>query len=85
MPVYPHLFTPVEAGPFTLPNRIARADKCIAAETIVVCAGQGPLRALDEAALAAAGIGCTCVGGAKLAELDAKRAIEDGVRICAAL
>jgi len=64
---------------------IARADgtaECIAADTIVVCAGQEPLRALDETALAAAGIGCTYVGGAKFAaELDAKRAIEDGVRI----
>lgn len=53
---------------------------------IAVCAGQEPLRALDEHALAAAGIGCTYVGGAKIAaELDATRAIEDGVRIGLAL
>ena len=68
---------------------IARADggeECIEADTVVVCAGQEPLRALDQKALAAAGIGCTYVGGAKVAaELDAKRAIEDGVRIGCAL
>jgi 2,4-dienoyl-CoA reductase (NADPH2) len=63
---------------------IRRADgseECIAADTIVVCAGQEPARAFAEAELAAAGIGCTYIGGAKLAaELDAKRAIEEGVR-----
>jgi 2,4-dienoyl-CoA reductase (NADPH2) len=58
------------------------SEECIEADTIVVCAGQEPLRALDDAALGALGIGCTYVGGAKVAaELDAKRAIEDGVRI----
>jgi 2,4-dienoyl-CoA reductase (NADPH2) len=68
---------------------IVRADggaECIAADTVVVCAGQEPLRAFDAAELARAGIGCTYVGGAKFAaELDAQRAIEDGVRIGAAL
>ncbi len=69
--------------------QIARADgtqECIEADTIVVCAGQDPLRALDEKALASFGIGCTYVGGAHVAaELDAKRAIEEGVRAGLAL
>jgi 2,4-dienoyl-CoA reductase (NADPH2) len=68
---------------------ILRADgtaDCIEADTIVVCAGQEPLRVFDEATLAAAGIGCTYVGGARIAaELDAKRAIEDGFRAGLAL
>jgi 2,4-dienoyl-CoA reductase (NADPH2) len=68
---------------------IARADgtrECVEADTIVVCAGQEPLRALDEGALAALGIGSTYVGGANIAaELDAKRAIEEGVRAGLAL
>ncbi|MCW5771496.1 MAG: FAD-dependent oxidoreductase [Rhodospirillaceae bacterium] len=64
---------------------IARADgseECVAADTVVVCAGQEPLRAFSEAELAAAGIGCSFVGGAnRAAELDAQRAIEEGTRI----
>ena len=61
-------------------------EECIEADTIVVCAGQESLRALDEDALRAVGIACTYIGGAKLAaELDAKRAIEDGVRVGCAL
>jgi 2,4-dienoyl-CoA reductase (NADPH2) len=68
---------------------IARADgtqECIEANTIVVCAGQDPLRALDDKALASFGIGCTYVGVAHVAaELDAKRAIEEGVRAGLAL
>jgi 2,4-dienoyl-CoA reductase (NADPH2) len=62
------------------------SEECIEADTIVVCAGQESLRALDESALRALGIECTYIGGAKVAaELDAKRAIEDGVRIGLAL
>ncbi len=68
---------------------IAKPDgsaECIEADTIIVCAGQEPLRVFDEAALAAAGIGCTYVGGARIAaELDAKRAIEEGFRAGLAL
>jgi 2,4-dienoyl-CoA reductase (NADPH2) len=61
-------------------------EECIEADTIVVCAGQESLRALDEDALRALGIACTYIGGAKLAaELDAKRAIEDGMRVGLAL
>lgn len=68
---------------------VARADgteECIAADTVVVCAGQEPLRALDAGALGALGIGCSYVGGAHVAaELDAKRAIEEGTRAGLAL
>ncbi|MFO0988681.1 MAG: NADPH-dependent 2,4-dienoyl-CoA reductase [Alphaproteobacteria bacterium] len=68
---------------------VARADgteECVAADTVVVCAGQEPLRALDAGALGALGIGCSYVGGAHVAaELDAKRAIEEGTRAGLAL
>jgi 2,4-dienoyl-CoA reductase (NADPH2) len=50
-------------------------------DTIVVCAGQEPRREL-VAALEAAGTTPTLVGGADVAaELDAKRAIEQGTRV----
>ncbi|MBK8965150.1 MAG: FAD-dependent oxidoreductase [Lewinellaceae bacterium] len=46
---------------------------------VIVCAGQEPLRTL-QAPLEAAGIRVHLIGGAKLAaELDAKRAIEEGM------
>jgi 2,4-dienoyl-CoA reductase (NADPH2) len=48
---------------------------------VVICAGQDSLRTL-EAPLQAAGIPVHLIGGAKEAsELDAKRAIEDGLRV----
>ena len=54
-------------------------------DTIVLCAGQEPLRDL-EAPLKAAGREVHLIGGASLAaELDAKRAIEEGTRLAAAL
>ena len=52
-------------------------------DTVVVCAGQEPLRELHDALLAA---GCSVhlIGGADLAaELDAKRAIDQGTRLAA--
>lgn len=50
-------------------------------DTIVVCAGQEPLREL-EPPLAAAGIEVHVIGGADVAaELDAKRAIEQGTAL----
>ena len=50
-------------------------------ESVVVCAGQEPLREL-EAPLAAAGLRVHLIGGARLAaELDAKRAIDEGARL----
>jgi len=51
-------------------------------ENVVLCAGQEPLRDL-YAPLVAAGIKVHLIGGAKeAAELDAKRAIEEGFLLC---
>jgi 2,4-dienoyl-CoA reductase (NADPH2) len=59
--------------------------KILPVDTIVVCAGQESRRELQEP-LAAAGIPVTLIGGADLAsELDAKRAIDQGTRVAAAL
>lgn len=57
----------------------------IEADTIVMCAGQVPERSLADA-LEAKGIGCHIIGGADVAaELDAKRAIDQGTRLAAGL
>ena len=57
----------------------------IAADTIVLCAGQVPERGLADA-LTAAGRVVHVIGGADVAaELDAKRAIDQGVRLAATL
>jgi len=57
----------------------------ITADTIVLCAGQEPLREL-EAPLKAAGIKIHLIGGAhEASELDAKRAINQGTRLAAVL
>ncbi len=54
-------------------------------DTIVVCAGQEPRRELLPA-LQRAGMAVTTIGGADVAaELDAKRAIEQGMRVALAL
>jgi 2,4-dienoyl-CoA reductase (NADPH2) len=54
-------------------------------DTIVLCAGQEPLREL-EAPLKALGLSTHLIGGADVAsELDAKRAIDQGSRLAAAL
>ncbi len=54
-------------------------------DTVVLCAGQEPLRAL-AAPLAAAGVPVHLVGGSDVAaELDAKRAIDQGTRLAARL
>ena len=59
--------------------------RVIEADTIVLCAGQLPERSLVEA-LEAAGRSCHVIGGADVAaELDAKRAIDQGTRLAAAL
>ena len=53
--------------------------------TVVVCAGQEPMRALADA-LAATGVNAHVIGGADVAaELDAKRAIDQGSRLAATL
>jgi 2,4-dienoyl-CoA reductase (NADPH2) len=56
-----------------------------ACDSIVLCAGQEPLREL-QAPLLAAGVAVQLIGGAfEAAELDAKRAIDQGTRLAAAL
>jgi 2,4-dienoyl-CoA reductase (NADPH2) len=63
-----------------------RADaQLIEADTIVLCAGQEPLREL-EAPLRAAGVSVHLIGGAlEAGELDAKRAILQGTRLACTL
>ncbi|MFK7744807.1 MAG: FAD-dependent oxidoreductase [Roseobacter sp.] len=57
----------------------------IEADTIVLCAGQLPDRTLSDA-LDAIGVACHVIGGADVAaELDAKRAIDQGTRLAATL
>ncbi|MBS1137509.1 MAG: fadH [Proteobacteria bacterium] len=57
----------------------------IPADTVVICAGQEPQREL-EAGLREAGLAVSLIGGADVAvELDAKRAIDQGTRLAAAL
>ncbi|MGI1664131.1 FAD-dependent oxidoreductase [Palleronia sp. KMU-117] len=62
-----------------------RDPRLIEADTIVLCAGQEPERALADA-LDSRGIGAHLIGGADVAaELDAKRAIDQGTRLAARL
>jgi 2,4-dienoyl-CoA reductase (NADPH2) len=57
----------------------------IECDTVVLCTGQEPLRELQEP-LAAAGVPVHLIGGAdEAAELDAKRAIDQGTRLAARL
>jgi 2,4-dienoyl-CoA reductase (NADPH2) len=57
----------------------------IECDTVVMCAGQEPLREL-QAPLQAAGLSVHLIGGADEAtELDAKRAIDQGTRLAALL
>ncbi|WP_345342603.1 NADPH-dependent 2,4-dienoyl-CoA reductase [Rhodococcus olei] len=59
--------------------------RTIAVDNVVICAGQESVRDL-EADLTAAGVPVHVIGGADVAaELDAKRAIEQGTRLAAAL
>ncbi|WP_139284272.1 NADPH-dependent 2,4-dienoyl-CoA reductase [Salinicola sp. MIT1003] len=59
--------------------------RLLAVDNIVVCAGQESQQTLHEA-LVASGVRAHRIGGADLAaELDAKRAIEQGVRLAASL
>ena len=59
--------------------------KVIEADTIVLCAGQVSERSLADA-LAEKGITAHVIGGADVAaELDAKRAINQGTRLAATL
>jgi 2,4-dienoyl-CoA reductase (NADPH2) len=63
-----------------------RSDgQLIECDTVVLCAGQEPLREL-LAPLKAAGLKAHLIGGAHEAtELDAKRAIDQGTRLAATL
>ena len=62
-----------------------RDPRLIEADTIVLCAGQEPERRL-AAALEGFGVPVHLIGGADVAaELDAKRAIDQGTRLAAAL
>lgn len=56
-------------------------ERVLPADTIVVCAGQEPARALHDE-LSARGIEAHVIGGAeRAAELDALRAIDQGTRL----
>ena len=62
-----------------------RDGQLIECDTIVLCAGQEPLREL-EAPLRAAGVAVHLIGGAlEAGELDAKRAIDQGTRLALTL
>ncbi|HKM36918.1 MAG TPA: NADPH-dependent 2,4-dienoyl-CoA reductase [Thiopseudomonas sp.] len=59
--------------------------RVLAVDNVILCAGQTPLREL-QAELEDAGVAVHLVGGADVAaELDAKRAIDQGSRVAAAL
>ena len=61
------------------------AAQVLAVDNVILCAGQTPLRELQDE-LEAAGVPVHLVGGADVAaELDAKRAIDQGSRVAAAL
>jgi 2,4-dienoyl-CoA reductase (NADPH2) len=63
--------------------RVNGQDQLLAVDNVVVCAGQDPLREL-QAPLQAAGLVVHLIGGADVAaELDAKRAINQGSTIAA--
>ena len=68
-----------------LHTRINGEPKLFEVDTVIVCAGQTPLRNLyDE--LQTLGVKATLVGGAfEAAELDAKRAINQASRLAAAV
>ncbi|QRN81243.1 MAG: FAD-dependent oxidoreductase, partial [Nocardiopsis sp. BM-2018] len=62
-----------------------QGERLLEVDTVVLCAGQEPLRALADA-LEARGRKVHVIGGADVAaELDAKRAIDQGARLAAAL
>ncbi|MBL8490949.1 MAG: NADPH-dependent 2,4-dienoyl-CoA reductase [Rhodocyclaceae bacterium] len=65
--------------------RVDGQARVLPVDTVVVCAGQEPRREL-LAPLQAAGIPVTLIGGADVAaELDARRAIDQGTRVAARL
>ena len=65
--------------------RIGAQARLLAVDNVVICAGQVPNRALADA-LAPSGLPVHLIGGAEVAaELDAKRAIDQGTRLAARL
>ncbi len=59
------------------------SPKVLEVDTVIICAGQEPLRDLQDS-LESEGMTVHLIGGAELAvELDAKRAIEQGARLAA--
>ncbi|MEM9637511.1 MAG: FAD-dependent oxidoreductase, partial [Pseudomonadota bacterium] len=76
----------IEDGGILVSHGEARENPTlIEADTIVLCAGQLPERSLADA-LEAQGKSCHVIGGADVAaELDAKRAINQGTRLAATL
>ena len=57
--------------------------KILEVDNVIVCAGQDPQRELQDA-LVESGMSVQLIGGAdKAAELDAKRAINQGTRLAA--
>ncbi len=62
-----------------------QGEELVAADTVVLCAGQEPDRRLADA-LAPLGVAAHVIGGADVAlELDARRAIDQGARLAATL
>jgi 2,4-dienoyl-CoA reductase (NADPH2) len=72
-------------GLFVTYGEHRKDGQLIECDTVVLCAGQVPLREL-QAPLQAAGVPVHLIGGAhEAAELDAKRAIDQGTRLAAVL
>jgi 2,4-dienoyl-CoA reductase (NADPH2) len=72
-------------GLFVTYGEQRKDGQLIECDTVVLCAGQEPLREL-QAPLLAAGVPVHLIGGAdEAAELDAKRAIDQGTRLAALL
>ena len=64
---------------------ISGKPTCLEVENVIICAGQMPLRDLHDP-LKAKGKNVYLIGGADEAkELDAKRAIDQGTRLAAAI
>jgi 2,4-dienoyl-CoA reductase (NADPH2) len=75
----------VPGGLFVTYGEARKDGQLIECDTVVLCAGQEPLREL-HAPLQAAGVAVHLIGGADEAnELDAKRAIDQGTRLAARL
>ena len=64
---------------------VGEEPQVLAVDNIVVCAGQEPQREL-QSGLEERGVKVTLIGGADVAaELDARRAIDQGIRLAAAV